>query len=522
MKYLFLVLAGTILYCGTFAQQNIQVQGDVCGQWDADTVFVVGNITIPEGEFLAISPGCVVQFNGFHSFEIRGSAIAIGNPESIIRFTVADTTGLCDITLGQGGWNRITIFDQPASTDSTIFDFCRFEYSKTDTFQLHGGAIFIEKSSNVRISNSIFYRNRSFVNGGAIYLNSSRAIIKNNIFEENMAGTDVHWGYGGAVCGAFSHANLSYNTFRNNSSTGIGGGCSFEWVIPELNSNFFENNFSALGGAFSFLRASEGGLVSNNFCLSNSSTFFGGAVALVAASPVMANNTFVYNQTIYGGGMYCNEGSSPKVFNSIFWGNNAYAGYGRQVFIIDAASQPQFYHNVFEHGASDFSGAGFEGVYVNCNEVDPVFFGSGQHPFSLAHGSPCIDQGTNYIGDFQLPYFDIIGNQRIVNGFVDIGAYEHQIPSHFEISDIYSENRWSIYYNSISKSIIVKALLLKSDDLALEIFDLQGKLLSKQSFAMQPAGNFEVQIPNTKSLRGIYVGRLVSNNRYPTLKFAIF
>jgi hypothetical protein len=519
MNRIFLIISLLLLCFKTHSQQTIQVQGEVHGTWDVDTVLVVGNLIVPEGKALALNPGCVVQFNGFFSIDIKGSMQAIGTAADSIKFTVPDTLGFSDLASGLGGWNRITIDDLNADSDSSIFEHCRFEYSKTDTFQLHGGVFFIRNSSQVRISNSTFYHNRSFVNGGAIYLYSSRAIIKQNTFESTYAGTNVHWGYGGAICGVYSMANISNNTFRSNTSTGIGGGCSFEFTIPHLNANVFENNFSALGGAFGVLRASSGGLVSNNLCIGNGSTYFGGAIALVAASPVLANNTLVNNYSIYGGGLYCNEASCPLVYNSIFWGNVAYAGYGRQIFLIDALSQPKIHNSLFEHGASDFTGSGYSGEYVNCLETNPLFFNLQPHPFSLSESSAGIDVGSNQIPDHKLPDFDLAGNPRISNNLVDLGAFEFQSPNIITPPTL-TKNSLKIHYNPIAKNLSINLKLPKDDNLILTVYSIKGNLVAKYNLGFQMAGEVIMNIPNfLHNGAGLYVGSITGAKTSFTAKF---
>jgi len=523
MKNILTCLMLLVPFSIVFSQQSIQVEGEVSGTWDVDTVYVVGNLVVPESQKLTILSGSVIQFNGFYSVDIRGSILAQGSEGDSIKFTVADTTGFYNFDLKEGCWNRITLANQSEDSDSTIFEYCRFEYSKTDTFQLHGGAFYIEKSSKIRISNSVFSHLRSFENGGAIYLNSSRAIIRQNIFEHIVAGTKEHWGYGGAICGVSSQPEISRNIFRNNKSTGIGGACSFEFEIPILYANKFENNFSALGGALGFLRATTGGVVSNNICANNSSTFFGGAIAMVAASPVLVNNTLVNNSTIYGGGIYCNDGSSPKIYNTVLWGNVAAAGYGMQVFIIDGVSQPEFYNSVFEHGASDFSGSGFTGVYSNCLESDPLFSNSPETPFALTEDSPCIDSGLTEITNFQLPLYDLLGLPRVSNGNVDVGAYEFQWPNQVLVSENITHIPLSIHYSSNSGNLHLFIKLPSSNDVTVEFFDIRGSMVHKQNFENCAAGEIELRIQNFKQKgSGLYICRLVSSGKVSTQKFEIF
>ncbi len=441
---LLLTLLFVIVFSATsFSQRTMDVEGTTFGTWDADTVNVIGNIFIPEKEILTIAPGCVVNFTGFYSITNRGTILAIGNSENIIKFTVSDTTGFHDFILPEGGWNRIEMFDQMGDADTTLFEFCRFEYSKTDTLQRNGGAIYAENFPRLRIENCTFSNNRAYVNGGAVYLKTTEAIIINNTFEYNHGGTSVYWGYGGAVCGISSIVQLCGNIFRSNTSTGIGGGCSFEFIMPTLDGNVFHNNYSALGGAFSYLRAFVGGITTNNLVYNNSSEFFGGAIALITSSPYLINNTVVENYSIYGGGLYCNESSNPKVYNSIFWGNFSYAGYGNQVFIWDANSQPEFYNSLFQQGPSDFAAGGYGGVYENCIEVDPMFENGGNQ-YELSRVSPCIEGGVNEIDELELPGIDLAGNPRIHGAKVDLGAFEFQGFFTLTIAIIPDENSGSV------------------------------------------------------------------------------
>ena len=60
-------------------------------------------------------------------------------------------------------------------------------------------------------------------------------------------------------------------------------------------------------------------------------------------------------------------------------------------------------------------------------DADPLWLGSGDYPYMLSQGSPCIDAGTlDLPAGIELPEFDLAGNPRISGDGIDMGAYEYQ------------------------------------------------------------------------------------------------
>ncbi|MCP4708748.1 MAG: hypothetical protein GY869_08995, partial [Planctomycetes bacterium] len=72
---------------------SIEVAGDVYGVWDADSVLVTAEITVPDQRTLTINPGTYVEFQGHYKFNVQGQLLAVGTEQDSIVFTVADTTG---------------------------------------------------------------------------------------------------------------------------------------------------------------------------------------------------------------------------------------------------------------------------------------------------------------------------------------------------------------------------------------------------------------------------------------------
>ena len=95
---------------------------------------------------------------------------------------------------------------------------------------------------------------------------------------------------------------------------------------------------------------------------------------------------------------------------------------------------PWYYENELNISYSNIEG-GLESI--NTNNVDvhwldgnidgnPMFLGSGNHPFMLNDQSPCVNAGTPDTTGLNLPEYDLAGNPRIFGSGIDMGSYENQ------------------------------------------------------------------------------------------------
>jgi hypothetical protein len=113
----------------------------------------------------------------------------------------------------------------------------------------------------------------------------------------------------------------------------------------------------------------------------------------------------------------------------VIWDNYDLGGGGPQVYIWDTFSAPEFYYCDMEGGTGQFggtggAGGGFIGIYENCYEVDPNFSGTEPHPYQPLQNSICVNNGTPDTTGLNLPETDFAGKDRVMNYYVDIGAYE--------------------------------------------------------------------------------------------------
>jgi hypothetical protein len=414
------------------AQNNYIACGEQSGTWNYDTVFVNCDVVVPHLQELQLTAGTKVIFTGHYAIHVQGSIKALGQFNDSIFFTVADTTGFGDMHSNAGGWNGLRFEDTPLENDSSIFNYCVFQFGKAvgDSVNCFGGAIRALRSDKIAIRNSRLSDNFAFYWGGALYAFKTNVLMEHCRLDRNFAGNDgMIYGYGGAICYVSSEPDLRFLSFKGNVSTGIGGAASFEYSRPLLLNAIFQENASGLGGALGFLRSEPNRPIANLLIANNTAQFFGGGIANVAASPVMTNITIVDNFASMGGGLYCNEVSNAHLYNSVLWGNSAYDTIGSQVWIWDVVSEPGFYHCNVQAGLNQFGGSTFIGVYENCTEADPQFTDPQNGFYTISPTGSCANAGINAIPDYALPEFDLLMHARINQGVVDIGAYEYHGPT---------------------------------------------------------------------------------------------
>jgi predicted outer membrane repeat protein len=485
LKFTLLILLIFLMAIRSFSS-HIIVSGNVSGTWNVDTVFVTDNILIASGQVLNILPDTRVEFQGHYRFRVDGQVVAMGIEEDSIWFTVSDTTGFSNLQTDDGAWNGLWFYHLSPVNDSSIFEYCEFEFGKaafdTDSTNWYGGAACVREFDRLRFSNCRFINNRAYKNGGAIYAKDATFKIEHSTFENNFCGQPTLYGYGGGICLEYSNAVIYRNYFINNRSTGVGGGLSFEYSDPQMESNHFYDNYSAIGGGFVCLRSNGTRPIVNNLVEANSSLFFGGGIAVLETTMPFTNNTVVANFSGAGGGLYFNSSSFPVFKNCVVWDNYNQGGGGPQVYIWDTFSAPEFYYCDVEGGADQFGGTGggggFIGVYENCYEIDPQFIGSGQHPYQPSPNSICINNGTPDTSGLYLPEYDFAGNNRIMNYYIDIGAYETLVITSDPEFNSNTEGIF-VFPNPFESEVNISFFLSESQPVKIFIIDSNGSIITR-------------------------------------------
>ncbi|MCL1921346.1 MAG: fibronectin type III domain-containing protein, partial [Kiritimatiellaeota bacterium] len=242
-------------------------------------------------------------------------------------------------------------------------------------------------------------RNGRLANGGGVYGGTLHdCVVSGNVSPSGngggsyygvlyncvLSGNAVTGGGGGAYYGTLVNCTVS-----GNSATGSGGG---------MNASVMTNCVVSGNSAGSTGGGAQGGTLVGCVVSGNLAGTQGGGV----------NGGALYNCTVSGnlaGTVGGGVNSSGNRYNCIIWDNFVTSGtttnYSSGTLLSTCT-------------APTISGVG--------NIVaDPMFRLAEAGDFRLMSGSPCIDAGSNI---FAYGAADVLGNARIQNGRVDMGAYE--------------------------------------------------------------------------------------------------
>jgi len=264
-------------------------------------------------------------------------------------------------------------------------------------------------SGNLTLDN-LTVQHGAAANGAGLYNDGGALTLNGVTVKDNDAGTSG----GGIYNYHYGNVTITDCTFSGNHAGSRGGGMYNDVdSTPTLTNVTFSGNHAG----------SDGGGMYNG----------------LNSAPTLLNVTFSGNLADYGGGMFNFSGSSPRLANCILWGNTA-GVMGGQIHNSIGASPTISYSDVQDSGGS---GAGWNaslGTDGGGNiDADPLFMRApdpgdgdwttpGDNDYGdlrLQPSSPAIDAGDNAAVPPGVTT-DLDGNPRIVNGTVDMGAYERQ------------------------------------------------------------------------------------------------
>lgn len=288
--------------------------------------------------------------------------------------------------------------------------------------------------------------------------------IKNSVIKNNVA----WWAAGLMLASNMSSATMTIDAcvFENNLSS---HSTTF-YALPRTNRTMYFNLTNTL--------------IKNNKTQDNTSSRLGHGTAAgwirayYPSSTIHAkvvNNTFVNNESL---------GSHPasdfpvlgiskvdgtfglSISNNIFWGNTNYASTTSYAIGRATDSHPSttaIHYSIDENGFSNHT------YLNNTSNANPMFTDAANEDFTLLSVSPAIDAGDNS----KVPagiISDLLGNDRIHNATVDMGAYEYGAT--LDIEDFETINNFVIYPNPTSNMVHIK---MSQDLFKAEIFNIQGQ-----------------------------------------------
>lgn len=273
----------------------------------------------------------------------------------------------------------------------------------------------------------ITFQHGSAQRGGGLSIDAwnTNVTLSNNIFHKNHAvefGGGMHIAAGGTI-------TLCNNTIDNNHSDYYGGGASIQGGTLIMTANVIRGNI-ADGAAGGITIGCTSASVINNLLFDNSAPWYHGAILAGGDSIWVINNTIASNTSGgQGAGLtvHLDEDSDRAwIYNNIIYGNSGTGG-GNDLLVQNdqnengVPSPVELLNNDFDHSAAGtFIDIPFSIDPSNLDNMVPLFVDGNN--FHLTSLSPCIDKGNNAAPN--LPDTDKDGNPRIVNGVVDMGAYE--------------------------------------------------------------------------------------------------
>ena len=282
-----------------------------------------------------------------------------------------------------------------------------------------------------------------------------------------------------------------------------------EGDIVIKNTKFINNLLNAGGSSnaaalvLSTLNGESGDFVITN-CLFSNNQCAGTANKIVAmdgsGNVAINNTTFVDNTGAYTLMILRN----PIEFHNNIMRNNC----NYEIFLPDNSP----WGNTSTLNISHCNIQGGQGAIYNQNNAniinwldgnideDPLFLLSGYDPYQLAELSSCIDTGTPDTTGLFIPPWDLLYNDRVIDGdgdgiaIIDMGAYEYQ-DSVSTLEDIIKpiiQTKISNYPNPFNPSTTIKLDLAESGKIELAIYNIKGQKVKTLMDAYSCKGHFEI------------------------------
>ena len=390
----------------------------------SDSVFTGNSATLAGGAIFNFSGDLSVVNskligNTTGTSEDEGSGAAISHSSGVLTIDASEFTD--NTALGAGGAIYISSAVEAMISHST------FSTNVANT----GGAI--SKGNGLLIVEDCDFTENQAINGtgGAFYVTGGTTQINASEFTQNVSHTN-----GGAIHSLDGTLTVSATTFTENRAGGHGGAIHISFADVVVQESTLTGNQGNSGGAIGMLGYGSSLELINSTLNQNVATFDGGAISNNGAlSITVLNSTFSENRAGYrGGAIFEFVNTAVSVINSTIINNEATTFTGGGIYRQQGGTGSFQLRNSIVSGNQ---GGQFDGSYTGSNNImqsslvgliDPVLRDNGGPTLThaLLTGSTAIDAGSNSAAQSAGLKKDQRGgiHHRILNGTVDIGAYE--------------------------------------------------------------------------------------------------
>ncbi|WP_034058859.1 choice-of-anchor Q domain-containing protein [Lacinutrix jangbogonensis] len=332
-------------------------------------------------------------------------------------------------------------------------------------------------------------------------INGNNVLIDGIVVEGGQSnGGAVNEKFGGGIIKGFTVLDLSIknSTFRKN--VAIGGASIYSRFDSggdlDIQNSTFYNNLCTYGGIYILNGVNQvsSATVVNSLFYNNTSQNNGGDLGFTGSAMWLRSNgsggtltsnivncTFAENRDIgtrpltQRGAVSLSRGTgathNTTISNSIFYGNE---GGGNAVTPALTRGHTTFVNAISVNNsiAEDNFSTVPPSVKNNTSNANPLFINVVASDFTLTSISPAIDNGDN---SFVLGTEDLLGNQRIFNSTVDMGAYEYNSTLSAESFEL-NINELKLYPNPVNN---ILNILLDGTLERVEIYTVQGQKIQE-------------------------------------------
>jgi len=457
------------------------------------------------GDTVLVEPGAYVENINFLGKDITVASKYISTQDtSYISTTIIDGNQVA----------RVVTFENNESLAALL---CGFTITNGFDSISGGGGIKCDNSSptlqHLKVSNNSM-ENENWLDwslGGGIKLGNANPCIENVVISNNIARGYI--AVGGGICSWNSDPTLKNVTISDN-----------KCISSALGSSLHGAGFYCNGGNPVLIDA----VISNNKIEGSYNSSSSGGCGLTCVSDLLLINSTItgnsYSDNTHGGVIYYGANSHASIINTIVWNNDPdtirLVGDEWPTLDLDVS-----YSNI--HGGENSILSYGPNITINWLEgnidYDPIFTGTGGHPYQLSHLSPCVNTGTPDTTGLNIPELDLAGNPRFYGGRIEMGAYENQDVSVSVLEQANNSGRFklSITPNPVNNIANIGFTLSEKTTVLVSLFNQTGRHIKNIYTGETEKGRHEINWNSNDLPGGIYFIKLQTTGEFATEKIVI-